>query len=77
VLDQEFDPNDPVTFLLQLAYFLRIQTRIFKMLTEVFDGLADDSAFREALSRYIALEETTWWVLERKYATEISEFAID
>jgi hypothetical protein len=75
VLDQEFDPKDPVTFHLAIAYFLRCQTRIFKMLTSKFPQLASHVGFKEAFERYQNLEEKTWWVLERKYANEINAFS--
>ncbi len=76
VLDQEFDPKDPVTFHLALAYFLRCQTRIFKMVTSRFPELASHVGFKEAFETYRTFEEKTWWVLERKYASEIKSFSM-
>lgn len=76
VLDQEFDPKDPVTFHLALAYFLRCQTRILKMLTNKFPDLGSHVGFKEAFEKYKGLEEKTWWVLERKYASEIKSFSM-
>ena len=74
VLDQEFDPEKPVTFHLGLAYFLRIQKRIFDVLPLVFVGLHDDTEFKTAVAEFDALEKKTWWVLERKYKREIEDF---
>jgi hypothetical protein len=77
VLDQEFEPQDPVTFHLALAYYLRMQGRIFGLLTEVFDGLARDGTFHNELAGFFKLDEKVWWVLERKYGKEIKEFYVD
>lgn len=77
VLDQEFDPENPVSFHLGLAYFLRMQTRIFKVLPLVFTGLQNDDQFKAELALYTSLEDKTWWVMEKKYAKEIGDFEIE
>jgi len=46
VLDQEFDPENPVSFHLGLAYFLRMQTRMFTALPTVFSALDSDMKFK-------------------------------
>jgi hypothetical protein len=77
VLDQEFDPEDPVTFHLGLAWFYRVQVAIFATLPDVFKGLGDDENFNREFDAYRQLEERTWWVLQRKYATEIRDFYVE
>jgi hypothetical protein len=76
VLDQEFDPESPVTFHLGIAYFLRIQVRIFNMLCSRFKDLQSEEAFKGALDKYQDLEGKVWWVVERKYAKEIADFSM-
>jgi hypothetical protein len=77
VLDQEFDPEEPVSFHLGLAYFYRVQIRIFTALPDVFAGLGDDEGFSREFGAYRQLEDKTWWVMERKYVTEIKDFYIE
>jgi hypothetical protein len=77
VLDQEFDPKEPVSFHVGLAYFLRTQKRILELLPTVFAGLGDDQEFQNALAAFASLEDKTWWVMERKYEKEIREFYIE
>jgi hypothetical protein len=77
VLDREFDPEQPASFHLGLAYFLRLQKRFFHLLPNVFDGLQDDEEFKTVLAEFISLEEKTWWVMERKYETEIKAFYLE
>lgn len=74
VLDQEFDPENPVSFHLALAYFLRMQTRMFDALSTVFPDLESDADFKSELALYRSLEDKTWWVMEKKYAEEIQDF---
>jgi hypothetical protein len=76
VLDQEFDPEDPVTFHLALAYFLKMQARIFALLADTFTHLASDSGFTEAVRKYAEFAEKTWWVLERRYRSELESFQV-
>ncbi len=73
-LDQEFDPEEPVSFHLGLAYFLRMQKRILELLPTVFPGLGDDHAFTTAMATFTSLEEKTWWVMERKCKQQIKDF---
>jgi hypothetical protein len=77
VLDQEFDPKEPVSFHLGLAYFYRVQTRIFSAFPDVFEGLGDDGIYQDEFKVYQELEEKTWWVMERKYAEEIRDFYVE
>lgn len=77
VLDQEFDPQEPVSFHLGLAYFLRMQKRILALLPTVFAGLGDDEGFNGGLAAFTSLEDKTWWVMERKYENEVREFHVD
>ena len=77
VLDQEFDPEEPVSFHLGLAYFLRMQKRILELLPTVFSGLADDPAFPTAIATFTSLEEKTWWMMERKYKQQIKDFYVE
>lgn len=74
VLDQEFDPKQPVSFHLALAYFLRIQKRLFDLLPAVSPGLENDEEFKSSRSEFATLEDKTWWVMERKYEKDIKEF---
>jgi len=74
VLDQEFDPENPVSFHLGLAYFLRVFKRVFLLFPSVFPSFETDESFKERVQEYNSLEEKTWWVLERKYVEEIKDF---
>lgn len=77
VLDQDFEPEQPVSFHLGLAFFLRMQKRFFDLLPMVFLGLQDDDEFRTALAEFTSLEDKTWWAMERKYEKEIKEFYLE
>jgi hypothetical protein len=74
VLDQEFDPTEPASFHLGIAYFLRIQKRIFELLPVVFEELVADEEFQSALHDYRTVEDKVWWVHERKYAGAMRPF---
>jgi len=56
------------------AGFLRMQTRVVPMLTRALPALATDATFKEAFETFRALEDKTWWVLERKYTDELRDF---
>jgi len=77
VLDQEFDPEEPVSFHLGIAYYLRTQKRILDLLPKIFPGLGDDNAFATAMAAFTSLEEKTWWVMERKYKQQIKDFYVE
>ena len=71
LLDQEFDSEDPVTFHLGLAFFLRTQKRIFEMLTSNLPELASHGGVKHSFETYRSLDEKTWQFLEEKYASQI------
>ena len=77
MLDQEFEPQEPVSFHLGLAYFLRMQKRVFELLPIVFAGLEGDEEFKTELAEFASLDEKTWWMMEREYKTEIQGFYVE
>ena len=68
VLDQEFDPEDPFSYHLVVAYFLRTQQRILEHLPDVFTELAEHA---DGCAEFRQGVDNIWWVLERKYPERV------
>lgn len=70
--DEDFDPADPFTFELAVAFFLRSQQRIFQAIVTVFPELQATSMTDLLQSLYAAVDNV-WWVLARRHESRVKD----
>jgi hypothetical protein len=72
--DQEFDPDDPFSFHLALAYFHRMQSRVLGALGRLIPGVAD-AEWNAAFDEHSAKVDALWKTLQAKYPDHVKECA--
>jgi hypothetical protein len=70
--DEDFNPNDPASFHVAVAYFLRTQERLHLALGVLLPPELSAAVGDERIGLVEAVEKV-WWVLDRKHGARYKE----